>query len=112
MIPDILQYFLDDFWNFQNFQQIWTRGPRIYHQNGHKNIRKLWEHLGKILSFHIWTFWKSKKSQICDITVHHFLGKHIFWFSEFVVQKPFEFRAFCIKTQNYGGGISVNLEYL
>ena len=26
--PDILQYFLDDFWNFQNLDFVWTRsGP-------------------------------------------------------------------------------------
>ena len=39
MIPDGFQYFLDDLWNFQNFSQIWTRGPRIHHQNASKNAR-------------------------------------------------------------------------
>ena len=32
MIPDRLQYFLDDSWNDQTCYQIWTLGPRIYHQ--------------------------------------------------------------------------------
>ena len=40
MIPDGFQYFLDDFWNFQNVHQIWTLTPRIYHQNTKKYIRK------------------------------------------------------------------------
>ncbi len=33
MMPDRLQYFWDDFWNFQKIGQIWTLGPRVYHQN-------------------------------------------------------------------------------
>ena len=33
MIPDRLQYFLDYFLNFETCVQIWTLGPRIYHQN-------------------------------------------------------------------------------
>ena len=48
MIPDLLQYFLDDFWNFQKSHQIWTRGPRIYHQNTPKNKGKygnIFEHI-------------------------------------------------------------------
>ena len=55
MIPDQLQYFLDDFWNFQNVHQIWTCGPRIYHQKTTKNIRKFMESSLKVLFLHIWT---------------------------------------------------------
>ena len=47
MSPVILQYFLDDFWNFDIFVKIWTRGPPNYHQNSPKHTRKMWEHLGK-----------------------------------------------------------------
>ena len=32
MIPGGFQYFLDDFWNFQNVHQIWTRAPCMHHQ--------------------------------------------------------------------------------
>ena len=32
MIPDRLQYFWEDFWNDHKGDQIWTIGPRIYHQ--------------------------------------------------------------------------------
>ena len=41
--------------------QIWTRAPRIYHQNTSKSTRNLWEHPYKRLFLHIWT---SKKCQI------------------------------------------------
>ena len=34
-------------------EQIWTLGPRIYHQDTLKNTRKLWEHPKKYY-FHIW----------------------------------------------------------
>ena len=29
MIPDRLQYFLNDFWNFEHFVKIWTQRHRI-----------------------------------------------------------------------------------
>ena len=45
MIPDRLQYFLDDFWNCENLVKIWTLGARIYYQNASKHIRKIWEHI-------------------------------------------------------------------
>ena len=53
MIPDRLQYFLEHFWNDQKCDQIWTIGPRIYHQN----ISKIQDMYGGILEhimFHIW----------------------------------------------------------
>ena len=45
MIPDGLQYFLDDFWNFQFCHQILTRAPRIYHKKTARNIRNVWKHV-------------------------------------------------------------------
>ena len=42
MIPDRLQYFLDDSWNFQKINQIWTLGPRSYH----KISSKIQENMG------------------------------------------------------------------
>ena len=46
MIPDRLQYFLDDFWNFENFVNIWTRNPPNYYQHALNNTRKVWKLLG------------------------------------------------------------------
>ena len=40
MIPDRFQYFLDDFWNFENVVKIWTRKPPNNYQQGFKNTRK------------------------------------------------------------------------
>ena len=62
MIPDRLQYFLNDFWNFQKCKQIWTLGPCIYHQ----------EKYGNILEHHIFIsenldFWKCCKSMYQDV---------------------------------------------
>ena len=65
MFLDRLQYFLDDFWNFEKSLnrdpingQIWTRGHRIYGfhytKNNSNNIR-----------MYIWTSWK-----ICFISEH------------------------------------------
>ena len=48
-----MQYFLDDFWNFQKIYQIWTLGPRIYHQHTSKDTEKLWKHPWKY-DFRIW----------------------------------------------------------
>ena len=66
MIHDRLQYFWDDFWNDQKRDQIWTLGPRIYHQNLSKNTRKIWEHPWGILfrisqNLRIWNYkkWRS-----------------------------------------------------
>ena len=60
MIPDQFQYFLDDFWNFENSLnldpingQIWTRGHRIYgfyYTKILQELESIWEHSGKILS--------------------------------------------------------------
>ena len=40
MIPDRLQYLLDDFWIDQKGEQIWTLGARIHYQNTSKNTIK------------------------------------------------------------------------
>ena len=40
MIPDRLQYFWEHFRNDQKYDQIWTLGPNIYHQNIQTNTRK------------------------------------------------------------------------
>ena len=69
MTPDQLQYFLDDFWNFQNVHQIWTHAPRIYRfyytRILQKILESIWEHPLKISSLRIWTskkcqFWKRR----------------------------------------------------
>ena len=60
MVPNRFQYFLDYFWNFENFDQIWARRPH-YYKNALK-YRKIWNHLQNILkknvSDHVkvWTF--------------------------------------------------------
>ena len=64
MIPDRLQHFLDDLWNFQHFPQIWTRAPCIYGVYYTKILQQYQKVYGdilkKLLCLHIWT---SKKSQ-------------------------------------------------
>ena len=45
MIPDGLQYSLDDFSNFENVDQIWTRIPPNYYKITSKNTRKIWKRL-------------------------------------------------------------------
>ena len=45
MIPDRLQYFLEDFWIDQKCDQIWTRGARIIT----KILQKIQENDGNIL---------------------------------------------------------------
>ena len=64
MIPDGFQYCLDDFWNFQNVHQIWTRAPRIYDfcytKNTSKNIGK---YMGTSLKHIIVTDMDFKKCQ-------------------------------------------------
>ena len=49
-----MQYFFDDFWNFQNFVKIWTRNPPNYCQFTLKNTRKILEHPWKIWILEIW----------------------------------------------------------
>ena len=49
MIPDRLQYFLDDFWNDQKCDQIWTLGPR---QSISKNTTKYGD-IFEIYYFHM-----------------------------------------------------------
>ena len=49
MLPDRLQYFFNDFWNFENFVKNWTRSAPNYYQNATKDTRKIWEHPGNIL---------------------------------------------------------------
>ena len=53
MIPDRLQYFQEHFWNDQDYDKIWTLGPRIYHQNISKNTRTYRDVLEQYY-FHIW----------------------------------------------------------
>ena len=38
-LPDIFQYFLKHFWNFQNVDQIWTPRPLVYYHNTSTNTR-------------------------------------------------------------------------
>ena len=52
MIPDEFPYFFDDFWNFQNLHQIWTRAPRIHHQNTSTNTRKYGNIIKQYFSSH------------------------------------------------------------
>ena len=47
--PDLLQYFLNDFWNFEMFDQIWTRRPSSYYKNASRNQSKYGNILGNII---------------------------------------------------------------
>ena len=50
--PRTLQYFLDDFGNFEKFVKIWTRIPPNYYQHASKKTRK-YGIIFKIYYFHI-----------------------------------------------------------
>ena len=54
MILDRLQYFLEHFWHDHKCDQIWTPGPRIYHQNASRYTRNLMGTSLKIIISHIW----------------------------------------------------------
>ena len=67
MIPDRFQYFLDDFWNFDNLVEFWTRRPASYIQNAFRKYKTImgtsWKHiifvnlgLKKIEQFQIYRF--------------------------------------------------------
>ena len=48
MIPDRLQFFLNDFWNFEKLVKICARGPPNYYQNAFNNARNMgtsWKHI-------------------------------------------------------------------
>ena len=68
MIPDRLQYFVDFFWNDQTCDQIWTLGPRTYHQNTSTNTRNIGISLNNIM-FHIWDygFFKSSENPCAEL---------------------------------------------
>ena len=63
LIPDRLQYFLDDFWNFQKIVKIWTRGPINYYQNTPKIQNKY----GIILERIIFIYDNLKVSKILEV---------------------------------------------
>ena len=44
MIPDRLQYFWNDLWNFENIDLVWNRRPPNYYKNASKQTRKMWTH--------------------------------------------------------------------
>ena len=81
MIPDRFHYFLDDFWNFENLGNIWTRSPPNYYQNASTNTRKIWEHPGNILSVQIWdsfVFGKFSKMYVIE-------NMFCFWDFEYLI---------------------------
>ena len=49
-----MQYFLDDFGNFEHFVKIWTRGPPNYYQKCFKHMGKIMESSFNILNCHLW----------------------------------------------------------
>ena len=70
MILDLLQYFLNEFWNFPRFTKnrpSLDRGPRIYYQNSFKNTRKLWEHQA-------WVYGLRWRPVCCIFFLSDFLG--------------------------------------
>ena len=62
MIPGRLQYFLERFRNDQKCDQIWTLGPRIYHQHISKHTRKH----GNVLEHIMFHFWESAILKIVE----------------------------------------------
>ena len=53
MIPDRLDHFPDDLWNFPNCRFLPVLTPCMHHQNALK-IQEMWKRLWQILIFHIW----------------------------------------------------------
>ena len=96
MISDRLQYFLDDFWNFQKINQIWTLGPRIYHQH-FKRYKKTWDIFETYyFRFENLKFWR------CWVCVPNFSNfvilKSNMYFSKFKISFLFYFG--CLKLCN------------
>ena len=58
--PDLLQYFLNDFGNFESFVKIWTRGPPNYYQNASANTRNYGSILENIMFVNLGLIKKSK----------------------------------------------------
>ena len=108
MIPDGFQYFLDDFWNFRNVHQIWTRATRIYHQNASKNKRKLGKHPFKNIIVFISHHLGNPKFPDClalpDITNVELIV--IIYFSNLV--GPTQLASPSVFKELLGGGILIN----
>ena len=68
MIPDRLQYFLDDFWNFENFTESGPMDPvfitkllqKIYEKDGNI-LNKYYKYMGTSLKHIIFTYMDFKK---------------------------------------------------
>ena len=70
MIPDLLQYFLDYFWNFGFFNKYGPVDPVFIT----KILQKIQGNHGNILeqyNFHTSTFWNSENFKKNHNTVHH-----------------------------------------
>ena len=61
-----MQYFLNDFWNFQDFHFLWVLTPRIYHENTSKNTRKNRESSQKHIIFSYLNFLEFQKMTVWD----------------------------------------------
>ena len=84
MFPGRLQCFLEHFWNDRKCDQIWTLGPRIYHQNISNNTRKLWGASLKILLS------ISENMKFCKcwkVYVHNFWNVTIWFFENWKVER-------------------------
>ena len=85
MIPDRLQYILDDFWNFEKFVKIWTRRPPTYYQNAPKHTRKLWEHPGKDYLCKYGTQKIAKLLRCCESYMYRFVFVFLFLVSHLYI---------------------------
>ena len=86
MSPDILQYFLDDFWNFHNFRCLWTRSGPVDPVFIIKIFQKIQEKCGSIVetySFSCLRIRKFENFRNIGKCRYHFLTCRTFECSDF-----------------------------
>ena len=120
MIPDRLQYFLDDFWNFENFIKIWTVYLLTITKNASKNTRtygRILENVshpgiknGKCL--------KSRVLFFCNLRVSHFIlyfmktrtGKYADWLNKIYKSFWYEFHIYQNMKWKFGNTYQISSE--
>ena len=79
-----MEYFFDDFGNFQNFVKIWTRRPK-YYQKGVNEYKKEYGSILKNMIFHIWESEDSKNFDFLRHTYSCFRFFVLVWNFEYLI---------------------------
>ena len=72
-----MQYFLNDFWNFEHFVKIWTGRPPNYYQNASTNTRTIMESSLKISFLDIWASRNLKMFNVFESMLNIYIWKII-----------------------------------